>query len=64
VDKNNEIVGPPGFGPAGYNNPLGRTSMSKPVASVLDRASATLVPIQRNSQGLVTVSNNPAAVSV
>lgn len=41
--------GPAGFAPATYANPLGRASMSKPVAAVLDRKSAALVPINRQS---------------
>ncbi|KAJ9508211.1 hypothetical protein QJQ45_021608 [Haematococcus lacustris] len=51
-NQENEIMGPPGFAPANLSNPMGRTSMSKPVAHVLDRASAAVVTIQRNSQGV------------
>ncbi|KAL6757306.1 hypothetical protein V8C86DRAFT_2626506 [Haematococcus lacustris] len=59
-NQENEIMGPPGFAPANLSNPMGRTSMSRPVAHVLDRASAAVVTIQRNSQGVAQVSNNPA----
>ncbi|KXZ46961.1 hypothetical protein GPECTOR_39g455 [Gonium pectorale] len=41
------------------NNPLGRASIAKPAAMVLDRASAALVPIHRTSDGIVRVSNDP-----
>lgn len=41
--------GPGGMAPANYQNPLGRASMSKPVTAVLDRKSAAIVAINRNS---------------
>ncbi|GLI62247.1 hypothetical protein VaNZ11_004843 [Volvox africanus] len=41
------------------SNPLGRASIQKPVAMVLDRASAALVPVHRTSEGLMRVSNDP-----
>lgn len=34
--------------------------MSKPVSSVLDRTSAAVVPVKRDSLGVVSVANNPA----
>nr|QEH60479.1 H+-translocating ATPase P-type [Dunaliella maritima] len=51
-----EFTGPSGMVPANYSNPLGRASMSKPVSAVLDRKSASLVAINRNS---MTVSQDP-----
>ncbi|GFR50748.1 hypothetical protein Agub_g13014 [Astrephomene gubernaculifera] len=41
------------------SNPLGRASIQKPVAMVLDRASAALVPVHRTSEGLMRVSADP-----
>ena len=43
-----EFHGPPLSRPT-MSNPLGRTTISKPAAHVLDRRSATLVPIDRSS---------------
>ncbi|PNH02174.1 Plasma membrane ATPase [Tetrabaena socialis] len=42
------------------SNPLGRASLTMPVSMVLDRASAALVPVHRNADGLTRVSNDPA----
>jgi len=35
--------------PANFSNPLGRASMTMPVTGVLDRSSAAVVAINRNS---------------
>ena len=44
---------------ATYGNPLGRASLKAPVSSVLDKKSATLVPVTRNSGGVARVSADP-----
>lgn len=58
--KSPEYAGPAGMVSATHGNPLGRASMSKPVAAVLDRASAAVVPIKRDSTGAMAVSNDPS----
>ena len=43
-----------------YMNPLGRASLSKPISQALDRKSASIVPIHRNSaSGVARVSADP-----
>ncbi len=54
-----QYEGPGGMVAATAANPLGRASMSKPVAAVLARESAAVVPIRRDSTGAVTMSNDP-----
>eukprot|EP00195_Chlamydomonas_chlamydogama_P015211 CAMPEP_0202890410 /NCGR_PEP_ID=MMETSP1392-20130828/817_1 /ASSEMBLY_ACC=CAM_ASM_000868 /TAXON_ID=225041 /ORGANISM="Chlamydomonas chlamydogama, Strain SAG 11-48b" /LENGTH=1114 /DNA_ID=CAMNT_0049573971 /DNA_START=250 /DNA_END=3594 /DNA_ORIENTATION=+ len=58
MDPNN-MPGPQMAAPS-YQNPLGRVSLSKPVAAVLDRQSASVVAITRNSAtGVSRVSADP-----
>jgi H+-transporting ATPase len=48
-----------GMTTATVSNPLGRASIAKPAAMVLDREKAAEVPVHRNSDGLIRVSNDP-----
>ncbi len=57
--KEQEVVGPAGLVGATHSNPLGRASMSKPVAAVLDRTSAAVVAVKRDSTGSAAVANDP-----
>lgn len=57
--KEGDFNGPAGMVNATHANPMGRASMSKPASSVLDRASAAVVAVKRDSTGAATVSNDP-----
>lgn len=58
-DKANAVEGPAGMVPPTYANPLGRASLSKPISAVLDRQSAAVVAVKRDSGGIARVSNDP-----
>jgi hypothetical protein len=54
-----QVYSPAGMVAPTATNPLGRASMSKPVAAVLDRQSAAVVPVKRDSTGATSIDTDP-----
>mmetsp|Transcript_24189 Transcript_24189/g.43300 ORF Transcript_24189/g.43300 Transcript_24189/m.43300 type:complete len:1063 (-) Transcript_24189:267-3455(-) len=58
--KSEKEIGVSGLQAPTSSNPLGRTSLVVPPAAVLDRKSAAIIPVSRNSAGMARVSADPS----